>query len=115
MSSPKWKLGRGKSYPVELAAGSSTLQAEVAASGNAVSLPVKDERFVKALRVADALDSRRGRDIKVALDKSAAGLDRLEACYAKNGSATETTLSWRRRASRRAEWTVSASGGCAAC
>ena len=91
MSSPKWKLGRGKSYPVELAAGSSVLQAEVAASGNAVSLPVKDERFVKALRLADALDVKgEGATIKVALDKSAAGLDRLEACYAKNGSATET-------------------------
>lgn len=91
MSSPKWKLGRGKSYPVELAAGSSVLQAEVAATGNTVSLPVKDERFVKALRLADALDVKgEGATITVALDKSAAGLDRLEACYAKNGSATET-------------------------
>ncbi|SDM56457.1 hypothetical protein SAMN05216360_102455 [Methylobacterium phyllostachyos] len=91
MSSPKWKLGRGKSYPVELAAGSSVLQATVAASGNAVSLPVKDERFLKSLKLADALDVKgEGATIKVALDKSAAGLDRLEACYAKNGSATET-------------------------
>ena len=91
MSSPKWKLGRGKSYPVELAAGSSTLQAEVAATGNTVSLPVKDERFLKSLKLADGLDVKgEGATIKVALDKSAAGLDRLEACYAKNGSATET-------------------------
>ncbi|MEE7492226.1 hypothetical protein [Methylobacterium oryzae] len=56
MSSPKWKLGRDRSYPVELAAGSSVLQAEVAATGNAVSLPVKDERFLKSLRLADGLD-----------------------------------------------------------
>ncbi|SFM31409.1 hypothetical protein [Methylobacterium pseudosasicola] len=91
MSSPKWKLGRGKSYPVELTAGSSMLQATVAASGNAVSLPVKDEKFLKSLKLADALDVKgEGATIKVALDKSAAGLDRLEACYAKNGSATET-------------------------
>lgn len=91
MSSPKWKLGRGKSYPVELAAGSSTLQAEVAATGNAVSLPVKDERFLKSLKLADSLDVKgEGATITVALNKSAAGLDRLEACYAKNGSATET-------------------------
>ena len=91
MSSPKWKLGRGKSYPVELAAGSSVLQAEVAASGNAVSLPIKDERFLKSLKLADGLEVKgEGATIKVALDKSAAGLDRLEACYAKNGSATET-------------------------
>ncbi|TNC07645.1 hypothetical protein FF100_31690 [Methylobacterium terricola] len=91
MSSPKWKLGRGKSYPVELAAGSSVLQATVAATGNAVSLPVKDDRFLKSLRLADGLEVKgEGATIKVALDKSAAGLDRLEACYAKNGSATET-------------------------
>jgi len=90
MSSPKWKLGRGKSYPVELVAGSSTLQADVAASGNAVSLPVKDDRFLRSLKLADGLDVKgEGATIKVALDKSAAGLDRLEACYAKNGSATE--------------------------
>lgn len=91
MSSPKWKLGRGKSYPVELAAGSSVLQADVAASSNVVSLPVKDERFLKSLKLADGLEVKgEGATIKVALDKSAAGLDRLEACYAKNGSATET-------------------------
>jgi hypothetical protein len=91
MSSPKWKLGKGKSYPVELAAGTSMLQAEVAASGNAVSLPIKDERFLKSLKLADSLDVKgEGATIKVALEKSAAGLDRLEACYAKNGSATET-------------------------
>ena len=91
MSSPKWKLGRGKSYPVELAAGSSVLQAEVAASGDTVSLPIKDERFLKSLKLADGLDVKgEGATIKVALDKSAAGLDRLEACYAKNGSATES-------------------------
>ncbi|GJD35687.1 hypothetical protein [Methylobacterium aerolatum] len=90
MSSPKWKLGRGKSYPVELAAGSSTLQADVAASGNTVSLPVKDEKFLRSLKLADGLDVKgEGATIKVALDKSAAALDRLEACYAKNGSATE--------------------------
>lgn len=91
MSSPKWKLGRGKSYPVELAAGSSTLQADVAASGNTVSLPIKDDKFLRSLKLADGLDVRgEGATIKVALDKSAAGLERLEACYAKNGSATET-------------------------
>ncbi|MGU3542303.1 hypothetical protein [Methylobacterium sp. A52T] len=90
MSSAKWRLGRGKSYPVELVAGSSTLQADVAASGNAVSLPVKDERFLKSLKLADGLDVKgEGATIKVALDKSAAALDRLEECDAKNGSAAE--------------------------
>lgn len=91
MSSPKWRLGRGKRYPVELMAGSSTLQADVAAAGNSVSLPIKVGKFLRSLKLADGLDVKgRGAIIKVALDKSAAGLDRLEACYAKNGSANET-------------------------
>lgn len=91
MSSPKWKLGRGKSYPVELAAGTSVLKAEVEASGNAVSVPVKDDRFLKSLKLADALEVRgEGSTIPVALDRSAAGLERLEVCYAKNLAPTET-------------------------
>ena len=91
MSSPKWKLGRGKSYPVELAAGASVLKADVEASGNAVSLPIRDDRFLRSLKLADALEVKgEGSTIPVALDKSAAGLERLEACYVKNGSATES-------------------------
>ncbi|MCJ2108938.1 hypothetical protein MKK70_26925 [Methylobacterium sp. E-041] len=91
MSSPKWKLGKGKNYPVELAAGTSILKAEVAATGNVVSLPIKDERFLKSLRLGDALEVRgEGSTIQVALDKSAAGLDRLEGCYGKNLAPAET-------------------------
>lgn len=91
MTSSKWKLGRSKSYPVELAAGSSVLKAEVAAAGNAVSLPLKDDRFLKSLKLADGLEVRgEGSTIQVALDKSATGLERLEVCYGKNLAPTET-------------------------
>ena len=91
MSSPKWKLGRNKSYPVELAAGTSVLKADVAASGNGVSVPIKDDRFLKSLKLADSLDVKgEGSTIQVALDKSAAGLERLESCYTKNLAPTET-------------------------
>ena len=91
MSSAKWKLGRNKSYPVELAAGTSVLKADVAASGNGVSVPIKDDRFLNSLKVADGLDVKgEGSTIQVALDKSAAGLDRLESCYTKNLAPTET-------------------------
>lgn len=63
----------------------------MAAISSTVSLPFRDERFLKFMKVADALDVKgEGATIKVALDKSAAGLERLEACYAKDGSATET-------------------------
>ncbi|UIY45661.1 hypothetical protein [Methylobacterium radiotolerans] len=91
MNSPKWKLGRNKSYPVELAAGTSVLKAEVAAAGNGVSVPITDDRFLKSLRLADGLEVRgEGSTIQVALDKSATGLDRLESCYTKNLAPTET-------------------------
>lgn len=91
MKSPKWKLGRDKSYPVELSAGSSVLNADVEASGNAVSLPIKDERFLRSLKLADGLDVKgEGSTIHVALDKSAAGLERLETCYTKNLAPAET-------------------------
>ena len=91
MSSPKWKLSRGKSYPVELAAGTSVLKAEVEAASNAVSVPVTDDRFLKSLKLADGLEVRgEGSTIQVALDKSAAGLERLENCYTKNLAPTET-------------------------
>lgn len=91
MSSPKWKLGRDKSYPVELAAGASVLKADVAASSNAVSLPINDERFLRSLKQADGLEVKgEGRTIQVALDKSAAGLERLESCYSRNATSTET-------------------------
>lgn len=91
MSSPRWKLGRNKSYPVELAAGTSVLKADVAASGNGVSVPIKDDRFLKSLKLADGLDVKgEGSTIQVALEKSAAGLERLESCYTKNLAPTET-------------------------
>jgi hypothetical protein len=91
MSSAKWKLGRNKSYPVELAAGTSVLKAEVAASGNGVSVPIKDDRFLKSLKLADGLEVRgEGSTIQVALNKSAVGLERLESCYTKNLAPTET-------------------------
>jgi hypothetical protein len=91
MNSPKWKLGRGKSYPVELVAGTSVLKAEVAASGNVVFVPINDDRFLKSLKLADGLEVKgEGSTIQVALDKSAAGLERLEGCYTKNLAPTET-------------------------
>ncbi|TXN01541.1 hypothetical protein FV242_18210 [Methylobacterium sp. WL64] len=91
MSSPKWKLGRNRSYPVELTAGTSVLSADVAASGNGVSVPIQDDRLHKSLKLADSLAVKgEGSTIQVALDKSVAGLERLENCYMKNLSSTET-------------------------
>jgi len=91
MNSPRWRLEPGKSYPVELIAGTTTFKANMAATRTAVSLPIEDERFLKVLRLADGLDVKgAGSTIPIALDKSAAGLERLETCYTKNAAATET-------------------------
>ena len=56
MASPRWRLKRGDSYPVDLIAGSTSIMTNVNASKNAVSLAIEDERFLKALRLADELD-----------------------------------------------------------
>ncbi|MFC7051665.1 hypothetical protein ACFQI3_03070 [Hansschlegelia quercus] len=91
LHSPRWQLGKGKSYPVQLVAGSSTLDAEAAATANSVSTPIGDDKFLKSLGLADQLEIKgAGSTIVVALDRSAAGLERLETCFANNGSATES-------------------------
>jgi hypothetical protein len=91
MSSTKWKLGRGKSYPVELVAGTSVIMAEVEASGSAVSVPIQDDRFLRSLKLADGLEVRgEGSTLHVALEKSAAGLERLDTCLTKNLAPSDT-------------------------
>ena len=85
MASPKWRLGHGKSYPVDLVAGNLDEQAEVSANGDAVSLRLTDEEFVGKLAQENELDVKgAGSTIKVALDGSAAALERLNSCYDKN-------------------------------
>lgn len=92
MTSPKWKLGRGKSYPVDLVAGNLDEKAEVSASGDAVSLRLTDNEFVGKLAQENELDVKgAGATIKVALDGSAAALDRLNSCYDKNSKNSAET------------------------
>ena len=91
MSSPRWKLGKGKSYPVEFAAGSVVWKSDIAATAQAIRVDLKDQKFNDALRTADLLEVRgAGSTIKVSLDKSAAALSRLDSCYETNIKAVET-------------------------
>jgi hypothetical protein len=91
MSSTRWRLERGKSYPVELAAGSVTAKADVLATSSAVSLPLTDKSLLGKLHSTNRLEVRgAGSTIRVPLDKSSAGLERLEACFAKNSTSAET-------------------------
>src|SRR5690349_14846865 len=61
LSSPNWKLDRGKQYPVKINLGSLSFDDEVAAESNSVSI-----------------------------DKSTAAFERLDECVEKNSRAVET-------------------------
>jgi hypothetical protein len=91
LDSAKWKLDRGKQYPVELVAGTGKWSARASAQRDAVSIPLTDATFIDALRKADALEVRGdGATILIALDRSAAAFERLEACFEKNSASIET-------------------------
>lgn len=91
MSSPRWKLGKGKKYQVEFAAGSVVWKSDVTSTAQAIGVGLTDQTFNEALRTADLLEVRgAGSTIKVSLDKSAAALSRLDSCYETNIKAVET-------------------------
>jgi hypothetical protein len=81
LESPKWKLERGKSYPVKIAVGSLSLDAEVKAEPQSVSLDFDNQKLESALRDASTLSIvAAGATIRVPLDKSAVAFDALEKC-----------------------------------
>jgi len=88
LDSPKWKLERGKAYSVRLTAGTQSMDAKALAESKGVTIALADRPFNGRLRSANALDVRgEGTTLNVPLDKSAAGLDRLDLCFEKNGRA----------------------------
>jgi hypothetical protein len=91
MTSPRWKLDNGKTYPVQLAAGRVAWKVDVAATTDTVRVALTDARFNKAIRNANSFEIRgAGATLKVPLDKSSAALARLERCYQNNHNASET-------------------------
>jgi hypothetical protein len=92
LDSPKWKLERGKAYSVRLTAGTQSVDAKALAESKGVTIALADRPFNGRLRSANALDVRgEGTTLNVPLDKSAAGFDRLDLCFEKNGrERTET-------------------------
>lgn len=91
LESPNWKLERGQHYPVKMTLGTLSFDTDVAAEPNAVSMDVKDKKFVAGLRNANALNVvAAGATIRVPLDSSTAALDRLEQCVEKNSKAVQT-------------------------
>lgn len=91
MSSERWKLDNGKSYPVEFVAGRNSWRTDVTATSDTVRVALTNDRFNKALRNASRLDVKgAGATIRIPLDKSASALARLESCYENNRNAGET-------------------------
>lgn len=91
LTSDRWKLDSGKTYPVELLAGKTSWKTDVAATTDTVRVDLTDNRFNKALRNANRLDVKgAGATIRIPLDKSAAAMARLESCYDTNKNASET-------------------------
>jgi hypothetical protein len=81
LESPKWKLERGKTYPVKIAVGSLNLDAEVKAEPQSVSLDFDNKKLESALRDASTLNIvAAGATIRVPLDKSAVAFDALAKC-----------------------------------
>jgi hypothetical protein len=91
LSSPNWKLDRGKQYPVKINLGSLSFDDQVAAEANSVSIDIKDKKFTTGMRSASALNVvGAGATIRVPLDKSRAAFDRLDECVEKNSKAVQT-------------------------
>jgi len=91
LSSPNWKLERGKQYPVTMKLGVQSWDREVAAEASSVSMNVDDAKFERSLKSASALNVvAAGATIRVPLDSSTAAFDRLDRCVEKNERAVET-------------------------
>jgi hypothetical protein len=85
LDSPKWKLERGKAYPVRLVAGSQSVDAKALAETKGVTVALADRPFNGRLKSATVLEVRGdGATLRVPLDGSTAAFERLETCFDKN-------------------------------
>ena len=88
LDSPKWKLNRGKTYPVRLVAGSRSVEAQAQAEAKSVTIALEDAQLNSKLRIASVLEVRGdGATLRVPLDGSAAAFERLETCFGKRETA----------------------------
>ena len=88
LDSPKWKLTRGKAYPVRLVAGSRSVDAQAQADAKSVTIALEDFALNSNLRIANVLEVRgEGATLRVPLDGSAAAFERLETCFGKRETA----------------------------
>ena len=101
LESQKWKLDRGKVYPVRLTAGSRSMDAKALADMKRVSIALADSKLNSGLRLASNLRVHaEGATLRVPLDSSEIAFERLEECFNKR-EAIDTNLLAKRNASER--------------
>jgi lipoprotein-anchoring transpeptidase ErfK/SrfK len=88
LDSPKWKLNRGKAYPVRLVAGSRSVDAQALAETKSVTIALEDPRFNSKLRLTNVLEVRgEGARLRVPLDGGSTAFERLETCFNQSETA----------------------------
>ena len=101
LESQKWKLHRGKTYPVRLTAGSRSVDANARAETKSVTIPLADSTLNSRLRSANNLQAHaEGATLRVPLDSSSTAFERLEECF-NSGEAPETNPFVKRNTSER--------------
>lgn len=88
LDSAKWKLNRGRAYPVRLVAGSRSVDAQALAEIKSVTIALGDQQLKAKLRMANVFEVHgEGATLRVPLDGSAAAFERLETCFGKRETA----------------------------
>ena len=99
LESQKWKLDRGKSYPVRLTAGSRSVETKAMAETKRVSITLADSLLNSKLRsVNKLLVQAEGATLRVPLNGSSTAFERLEECF-NSREAPETNPFVRRKVS----------------
>src|SRR5215469_13671580 len=88
LDSSKWKLNRGKAYPVRLVAGSRSVNAQALAETKSVTIALEDSRLNSKLRSVSFFEVHgEGATLRVPLEGSSTALARLDACFTKHETA----------------------------
>jgi hypothetical protein len=92
LESSKWRLDRGRAYPVTLVAGPRSVDAKAAAETKGVTIALTSQPLNESMRTANVLEVRgEGATLRVPLDGSSAALSRLETCFVKNSRQSSDT------------------------
>lgn len=92
LGSAKWRLEKGKLYPVTLVAGSWSVEAKASAETKGITIALNDRPLNERIRTANILEVMgEGKTLRVPLDGSTAALSRLETCFVKNSRQSSDT------------------------